>query len=60
MTAWTVAAPYWTPDNEQYWWALTNPDGTTRLAYDLLSQARASGLLPEPVPPPAPVEPAAP
>jgi hypothetical protein len=46
MTAWSVAAPYWTPDNEQYWWAITNPDGTTRPAYDRLAQARATGMLP--------------
>jgi hypothetical protein len=46
MTAWSISAPYWTPDDEQYWWAITNPDGTTRPAYDRLAAARAAGELP--------------
>ncbi len=46
MTAWTLAAPYWDPTNEQYYWSVTNPDGTTRPAYDRLAAARASGQLP--------------
>jgi LysM repeat protein len=29
----------WTQDDEQYWWAITNPDGTTRPAYDALKAA---------------------
>jgi LysM repeat protein len=29
----------WTEDDEQYWWAITNPDGTTRPAYDALKAA---------------------
>ena len=36
MSAIYIADPHWTPDNEQYWWAVTYPDGTTRLAYDRL------------------------
>lgn len=28
-----VADPDWTEENEEYWWAITNPDGTPRPAY---------------------------
>ena len=29
----------WTPEaNEQYWWSIVRPDGTTLMAYDALSQ----------------------
>ena len=46
MFVWNVADPSWTPEYEQYWWSITNPDGTTRPAYDALAAARASGILP--------------
>jgi hypothetical protein len=46
MTLWTISDPAWGPDFEQVWWAVTNPDGTTRPAYDRLLQARAAGELP--------------
>jgi hypothetical protein len=46
MTLWTISDPSWGPDFEQVWWAVTNPDGTTRPAYDRLVQARAAGELP--------------
>jgi polysaccharide biosynthesis protein PslG len=46
MTVWTVADPRWNPDDEQVWWSVTNPDGTSRLAYDRLMQARQLGQLP--------------
>jgi len=36
MSAIYIADPNWTQDNEQYWWAVTNPDGTTRPAYEAL------------------------
>ncbi len=29
-----VSAPYWTPNDEQYYWSITGPDGKTRPAYD--------------------------
>ena len=32
----------WTEDNEQYWWALTDPDGTPRPAYYALQEMRNS------------------
>jgi hypothetical protein len=48
MFVWNIADPAWTPDAEQYWWSITNPDGTTRPAFDALSAARAAGgSLPE-------------
>ena len=46
MALWTVADPTWGPSDEQVWWSVTNPDGTTRPAYDRLLQARTSGELP--------------
>ena len=46
MFVWNIADPSWTPEFEQYWWSITNPDGTTRPSYDALSAARASGVLP--------------
>jgi len=33
-----IADPDWTPEgNEQWWWAITLPDGTLRPAYSALS-----------------------
>jgi hypothetical protein len=46
MTLWTIADPAWGPNDEQVWWAITNPNGTTRPAYDRLLRARQSGELP--------------
>ncbi len=46
MFVWNISDPAWTPANEQYWWSITNPDGTTRPAYDALAAARANGTLP--------------
>lgn len=31
-----IPDPSWTPSEEQYYWAITNPDGTVRAAYDSL------------------------
>lgn len=45
MTVWNLAEPGSTPDKEEYWWAITNPDGTPRPAYTRILQARAAGLL---------------
>ena len=43
---WNMADPAWTPEYEQYWWSITNPDGTPRLAYEVLAASRADGSLP--------------
>ena len=31
-----ISDPDWTQNDEQYWWAITNPDGTPRAAYTQL------------------------
>jgi len=36
MTTIYVCDPDWTPDDEQYWWCITNPDGTPRPAFEAL------------------------
>lgn len=46
MTVWTLADPEWTQQNEQYWWAITDPDGTPRASYALIANARNTGALP--------------
>lgn len=46
MILWTIAAPDWNTNQEQYWWAVTYPDGTNRPAYEALAEGRASGYLP--------------
>lgn len=46
MTTIYIPDPYWTADNEEYWWAITYPDWPetrTRPAYDALSQLPAWG-----------------
>jgi polysaccharide biosynthesis protein PslG len=45
MTLWTVPDPSWTPDREEYWWAITNPDGTPRPAYAELVQAHLTASI---------------
>jgi hypothetical protein len=45
MTLWTLPDPGWTTDREEYWWAITNADGTPRAAYTNLLQARRGGAL---------------
>jgi len=46
MFVWNMADPSWTPEFEQYWWSITNPDGTPRPAYTALQAARTDGTLP--------------
>jgi hypothetical protein len=46
MVLWTLADPTWDANREEYWWAITNPDGTPREAYTSLRAARAAGELP--------------
>jgi polysaccharide biosynthesis protein PslG len=52
MALWTLADPRWSLtdaniwDDEMYWWAITNPDGSNRPAFERLVRARKSGELP--------------
>jgi hypothetical protein len=44
MSAIYIADPAWTPENEEYWWAVTTPDGYTRPAYiELANMAKYCG-----------------
>jgi hypothetical protein len=43
MTLWTLSDPSWTPEREEYWWAISNPDGTVRPAYQALLSAVQQG-----------------
>jgi hypothetical protein len=36
MTVIYIPEPAWTQNNEQYWWSITNPDGSVRPAYTAL------------------------
>jgi hypothetical protein len=45
MSLWNLPDPNWTPDDEQFWWGITTPDGTPREAYTRLKEARANGRL---------------
>jgi polysaccharide biosynthesis protein PslG len=36
MTVIYIADPTWTRNDEQYWWSITNPDGSARPAYTAL------------------------
>jgi len=46
MALWTLSDPTWDRDREEYWWAITNPDGSPRDAYTRVRTARATGALP--------------
>jgi hypothetical protein len=46
MCLWTMPDPGWTQDDEKYWWAILNPDGSARPAYTALLNARKNGTLP--------------
>ncbi len=46
MVAWNMADPSWTAANEEYWWSITNPDGSPRSAFTLFAQQRTQGGLP--------------
>ncbi|MGE3912832.1 MAG: endo-1,4-beta-xylanase, partial [Chloroflexota bacterium] len=46
MCLWTMPDPGWKPEDEKYWWAILNPDGSPRPAYDRLLKARRDGTLP--------------
>ena len=46
MTLWGMPDPYWTPDREEYWWMVSNPDGTARPALNDLITAAQLNILP--------------
>ncbi len=46
MMFWTLADPTWDKNREEYWWAVTGPGGSPRLAYISVRNARAIGTLP--------------
>jgi hypothetical protein len=46
MTLWNMPDPNWTPAREEYWWSVTEPDGTPRPAFEHLAEARRDGTLP--------------
>jgi polysaccharide biosynthesis protein PslG len=46
MSVWTLPDPSWTRDDEEYWWAIANPDGTPRPAYLRIRDDRRNGVLP--------------
>ena len=46
MVLWNLPDPRWGPEREEYWWAVTNPDGSPRPAYTRLLTGRREGVLP--------------
>ena len=45
MTLWGMPDPSWTPDREEFWWMVSNPDGTDRPALaDLIGAAQLNTL----------------
>jgi len=47
MVLWTLADPTWDKSREEYWWAITDPDGSPRPAYTRVADAiRAFKLAP--------------
>lgn len=46
MTVWTLPDPTWTEKREEYWWAITEPNGAPREAYRELLRNRQKGQLP--------------
>ena len=46
MTLWDMPDPTWGPDREEYWWGVSNADGTTRPALEQLIVAAQTNNLP--------------
>jgi hypothetical protein len=44
MTVIYLPDPAWTQQHEQYWWSISNPDGTPRPAYTALKAFFATGI----------------
>jgi hypothetical protein len=45
MVLWTLSDPAWTAADEEYWWAIDNPDGTPRPALTAVRTARLNGTI---------------
>ncbi len=45
MVLWTFSDPTWDQNREEFWWAITDPDGAPRPAYTRVRDARLSGAL---------------
>ncbi len=45
MTLWTLSDPNWTTANEQYWWAIDEPNGAPRAALSAVLKARVGGQI---------------
>jgi polysaccharide biosynthesis protein PslG len=50
-----IPDPNWTPSDEQYYWSVTNPDGTARPAYNALKARPRPPASPVVAPSPSPV-----
>jgi hypothetical protein len=46
MVLWNLPSPDWTQEREEWWWAVANPDGTDRPAFEALVRARGAGFIP--------------
>ncbi len=46
MFVWNLPDPTWDQHDEKYWWAITEPDGSPRPAFNALREARSNGTLP--------------
>ena len=46
MMVWNLPDPAWGPQDEMYWWGITDPDGRPRPAFTALQSARQNGTLP--------------
>ena len=46
MMVWNMPDPAWGPQDEMYWWSISNPDGSPRPAFLALKAARQNGTLP--------------
>jgi hypothetical protein len=49
-----IPDPEWTPNDEQYYWAITNPDGTARPAYNAIKAMPRPAAVPFASPSPSP------
>ncbi len=45
MALWTMPDPRWTSRQEEYWWAILDPDGSERPSYQRLLEAHLRGEL---------------